>query len=141
MITFVLGPSGSGKTRWLIEQANAEKKRGNGNIAFIDSDDSHIFSLDHGVRLINAADYGISNVDQFYGFVSGIVSRDYDLEKIYVDGIYEIVNVYDGLEVIVDKLSRVTDSNNVEILIGLDKKKEDLPKRENVKVVELSEEK
>ena len=115
MITFVLGPSGSGKTRWLIEQANAEKNQGNGNIAFIDSDESHIFSLDHGVRLINAADYDINNLDRFYGFVSGIISRDFDLEKIYIDGIYEIVDVNTGLEDLAKALNQVSAENNVEL--------------------------
>ena len=38
MIYLVLGPSGSGKTKWLIDQANDEKGKGNTNIVFVDSD-------------------------------------------------------------------------------------------------------
>lgn len=91
MIKFVLGPKGSGKTKWLIDGANLDKKEGHGNIVFVDTDDSHIFSLDHSVRLVNANDFGISTPDEFYAFLCGIVSRDFDIEKIYVDGIYEIL--------------------------------------------------
>ena len=39
MLNFVLGPSGSGKTKWLIDKANEEVRKGNGNIIFIDTDD------------------------------------------------------------------------------------------------------
>ena len=92
MVKFVLGPSGSGKTIWLIERANKEKREGNGNIVFIDTDDSHIFSLDHNVRLINASVFNVKNSDNLYGFLAGIISRDYDIEKIYIDGIYEIID-------------------------------------------------
>ena len=35
MLNFVLGPSGSGKTKWLIDKANEEVRKGNGNIIFI----------------------------------------------------------------------------------------------------------
>ncbi len=62
MLNFVLGPSGSGKTKWLIDKANEEVRNGNGNIIFIDTDDSHIFSLDHSVRLTNAKEYGIESL-------------------------------------------------------------------------------
>ena len=41
----MLGAKGSGKTKWLMDKANEEMKRGNGNIIFIDVDDNHIFSL------------------------------------------------------------------------------------------------
>lgn len=93
MLNFVLGPSGSGKTKWLIDKANEEVRKGNGNIIFIDTDDSHIFSLDHSVRLTNAKEYGIVNLDKLFGFIFGIVSRDYDVEKIYIDGIYSIIDL------------------------------------------------
>lgn len=138
MITFVLGPSGSGKTNWLIQQANADKKSGNGNIAFIDSDDSHIFSLDHGVRLINAKDFGIKNQDMFYGFLSGIISRDYDLQKIYVDGIYEIVDITNALEKLTAALIELSKRNNVELFLGLNLEKSAVPMNEDVKVVEIA---
>ena len=54
MIKYILGSKGSGKTRWLIDNANDDMKKGDGNIAFVEVDDDHIFSLDYNVRLINA---------------------------------------------------------------------------------------
>lgn len=128
MITLILGKSGSGKTKHLIENANSEKARGNGNIVFIDTDDSHIFTLDYAVRLINAKNFHIDNVEALYGFIAGIVSRDYDIEKIFLDGIYEIIDFSDSdLKKLVEKLNVLTRDNDLEILLGLDKLKEELP--------------
>ena len=139
MLTVILGPSGSGKTRWLIEQANNELSSGNGNIAFIDSDDSHIFSLDHAVRLINAKEYNISTINSLYGFLAGIVSRDFDLQKIYVDGIYSIIDLNTDLSELFSSLHDLSSKHQVDILIGLDLEKEDLPKDIELEIVELSE--
>lgn len=129
MVNLILGKSGSGKTKHLIDNANEEKSRGNGNIVFIATDDSHIFSLDYAVRLINAKNFNIENVDNLYGFIAGIVSRDYDIEKIYLDGIYEIIDLdNDNLKELIDKFNRLCKESEVEIFIGLDLEEDKLPK-------------
>ncbi|MEB3429527.1 hypothetical protein VLK81_05800 [Citroniella saccharovorans] len=127
MIKFVLGPKGSGKTKWLIDGANLDKKEGHGNIVFVDTDDSHIFSLDHSVRLVNANDFGISTPDEFYAFLCGIVSRDFDIEKIYVDGIYEILEfTNEELSRFEERLLGISEKYEVTFLIGLNKSSEEL---------------
>lgn len=128
MISLILGKSGSGKTKVLIENANEEKARGNGNIVFIDTDDTHIFTLDYAIRLINAKKFNITNVDSLYGFIAGIVSRDYDIEKIYIDGIYQIVEFSnEELSDLVKRLNELSKINQIEILMGLDKEEGELP--------------
>lgn len=128
MVTLILGKSGSGKTRLLIEDANKEKARGNGNIVFIDTDDKHIFTLDYTVRLINAKNFGIDSIESLYGFVAGIVSRDYDIEKVYLDGLYHLVEFdNEGIQKLVSRFNELSKNSNVEILLGLDKEESDLP--------------
>lgn len=139
MIKFVLGPSGSGKTKWLIDEANRDKKEGTGNIVFIDADDSHIFSLDHAVRLIDASDYKITTIDRLYGFLAGIVSRDHDIEKIYVDGIYEIIDLNaDNLQEMADGIHLLGEETKVEFLIGMNVEREKLPENYRESAIELS---
>ena len=139
MIKLVLGPSGSGKTKWLIDKANDDKRNGNGNIVFIDTDDSHIFSLDYQVRLINANKYHINTVNGFYGFLAGIISRDYDIEKVYVDGIYDIVDFeLPELEILTKDLRVLSEEFGVEFYIGLNKDKSELPEELAKDVVELN---
>nr|WP_276939126.1 hypothetical protein [Helcococcus sueciensis] len=128
MVTLILGKSGSGKTRLLIEDANKEKARGNGNIVFIDTDDKHIFTLDYTVRLINAKNFGIDSIESLYGFVAGIVSRDYDIEKVYLDGLYHLVEFdNEGIQKLVSRFNELSKNSNVEILLGLDQEESDLP--------------
>lgn len=140
MLTFVLGPSGSGKTNWLIQEANEEKRAGNGNIVFVDSDNAQIFSLDHDVRLIDAHEFGVDNLDRFEGFLGGIIASDYDIEKLYLDGIYDLIALDKALPDLIPRLRRLSDRNNVRIYMGLDQKKEDFPPDADIEVVELTQE-
>ena len=139
MVKLVIGPSGSGKTKWLIDEANKEKASGNGNIVFVDTDDSHIYSLDHQVRLINANKYHINSVNGFYGFLAGIISRDYDIQKIYVDGIYDIVDIsVEELGQLSEELIKLSEEFEVEFYIGLNTEKSELPSEMLENSIELS---
>lgn len=121
MVKFIIGPKGSGKTKWLIDRANEEMKKGNGNIVFIDVDDNHIFSLDYSVRLINAMEFNINNIESFYGFLCGIMAMDYDVEKIYIDGIYKVFKLKsEEMEKLKDKLEAIGEKSNIEFYIGSD---------------------
>ena len=128
MVKFILGAKGSGKTKWLIDNANKDMKEGNGNIAFIDVDDEHIFTLDYNVRLINAMEFNILNVESFYGFLCGIMGMDYDLEKIYVDGIYKAMNLeIKDLEYLLMSLDKLSDKYNTDFYINVDYQLKDMP--------------
>ena len=121
MVKFILGRKGAGKTKWLIDNANKDMKEGNGNIAFIDVDDDHIFSLNYNVRLINAMEFNILNVESFYGFLCGLMASDYDLEKIYVDGIYKIMNLeLQDLVYLFDSLKKICKKYDVEFYLNVD---------------------
>ena len=130
MIKFILGAKGSGKTKWLIDHANDDLKSGNGNIAFIDADDDHIFSLDYQIRLINAKDYGLTNIDSLYGFLCGLMAMDFDLEKIYVDSMYKIIDLnQDNILELHEKLSSLEEIKDKKIFINVDCLTEDLPEK------------
>lgn len=139
MIKYILGAKGAGKTRWLIENANEDIKSGNGNIAFVEVDDDHIFSLDYNVRLINATDYRLNNVEAFYGFICGLMAMDYDLEKIYIDGIYKVLPLnIEELEFIKNKLEKVSEIKNKKIYINVDYLLEDMPKSLEDSAIEVT---
>lgn len=128
MVKFILGEKGSGKTKWLIDNANCEMEKGNGNIAFIDVDDDHIFSLNYNVRLINAMEFNIDNIESFYGFLCGTIGMDYDLEKIYVDSIYKKIDLdIDILEDLAKRLNLISEKYNTEFFINVDYLMEDIP--------------
>lgn len=121
MVKFILGKKGAGKTKWLIDEANKEIDSGNGNIAFIDVEDDHIFSLKPNVRLINAKDYGVDTLSGLYGFISGMLAMDYDLEKIYIDSVYKVIPLRaENLEAMKNELERISKKSECEIYINVD---------------------
>lgn len=128
MVKFILGSKGTGKTKWLIDNANKDMKEGNGNIIFIDVDDNHIFSLNYNVRLINAMEFNIVDIDSFYGFLCGIISMDYDIQKIYVDGIYKIMKLTtNDLERLLNILSKINEKYHTEFYINVEYVIDDMP--------------
>ena len=138
MVKFILGAKGIGKTRWLVENANKDMKEGNGNIAFIDVDDDHIFTLNHKVRLINAMEFNILNVESFYGFLCGVVGMDYDLEKVYIDSIYKVIDLKaNDLEKLVKDLTIVGEKFDTKFYINLEQSIEEIPKNLKVNCIEL----
>lgn len=138
MINLVLGEQGVGKTKYLVEEANKEKEKGNNNIVFVDTDDSQINTLDHKVRLINAKSYKVSNIDGLLGFVGGILARDYDIGKIYLDGIYDIIDINkDNIEELSQRLKDLSEYSKSDIYLGLDWTREDVPSSLDAEVIEL----
>ncbi len=41
--------------------------------------------------MADTSEFEIKSYDEFLGFISGIISRDFDITNIFVDGIFEIV--------------------------------------------------
>ncbi|MFY9214077.1 MAG: hypothetical protein ACOXZT_08225 [Tissierellaceae bacterium] len=138
MCKFILGEKGAGKTKWLIDNANKDMKEGNGNIAFIDVDDDHIFTLNYNVRLINAMEFNIDSVESFYGFLCGTIGMDYDLEKIYVDSIYKVINLsIDDLKDLLDRLTLIKEKYGTQFYINVDYRLKDMPDELKEHCIEL----
>ncbi len=138
MVKFILGEKGVGKTKWLVENANKDMNDGNENIVFIDVDDDHIFTLDSKVRLINAMEFNISNVESFYGFLCGMLGMNYDLEKVYVDSIYKEIELsIEDLESLYEKLNIIGKKFNTKFFINLENTFKDMPEHIREASIEL----
>ena len=138
MVKFILGLKGSGKTKWLIDRANEDMRDGNGNVIFVDVDDNHIFSLSYTVRLINAMEFNIRNLESFYGFLCGIIGRDYDVEKIYVDSIYKVMPLeIPDLEKLKENLDIISERFGTDFYINVEYSLEDMPENLKDNCIEL----
>ena len=91
MIQLFFNQRGAGKSKNLVKLANEEIEQSKGSIIFIDDDNKRMLQLNKKVRLIPMDNYCINSYDQFYGFLQGIISRDYDVESIYIDSIANIL--------------------------------------------------
>lgn len=128
MVKILAGKEGSGKTKHLIRMANEQVKTTHGNIVYLDSDKRHIYDLKHEVRFLNMEEFPIDKAEEFVGFLCGIISNDYDIQSIFVDGLYNMVemNEIEALRCI-EKLEVIAKKFEIEFRIGMNYKGEDIP--------------
>jgi hypothetical protein len=137
MVQLVVGKKGKGKTKIVLEMVNKEITIASGNIVYLDKGNDHMYELNNKVRLINVKDYGVSNPDEFVGFIRGIVSQDHDLEQMYFDGFLKIscLEGSDRLEEVVNKLEEISDTYGFKIVASLSFDESELPESLKSKVV------
>ncbi len=108
MVKLISGSMGSGKTKTLIKLANETSVKSAGHTIFIDDDKRHMYDLKHDVRFVCMQDFPIKTVDEFVGFVCGILSNDYDIEHIYIDGLCKVMDcIVSELPEFVHKLEEI----------------------------------
>lgn len=128
MIKIIYGEKGTGKTKQMVDGANASVTECKGSIVYIDKDSNRMHDLAREIRLVDASHFGIADQKSFVAFVKGMIAANYDVERIYIDGLYKIVcsdlanmaEVYDGLEQIAEDFS-------VDFIITASCAKENLP--------------
>jgi len=120
MINVIIGEKGTGKTAKLIDAVHSAEQAATGSVVFVNKGKRHVLDLSHKVRLVDTEEYDVTSYDEFYGFICGILSQNYDIAHIFVDSITKIVNDdMVALEKFLDKVSLVADQNNAEIQIIL----------------------
>lgn len=132
MIQLVAGERGKGKTKSLIQMANDTAKTCRGHVIYIDDDKRHIFDLNHKIRFVESNEFPIENLDAFFGFVCGILSEDFDIEHIFIDGLLKVAHISEEMSaLLVDKLRELSEKFNICIVISISCKTDILP--ENLK--------
>lgn len=130
MVNLICGRVGSGKTKRLIKLANEAVKKTKGDIVYIQENNKHITDLRHEIRLINAMEYDINNIDTFHGFLCGIISEDYDIEKVYIDGIYKMIDIkenYEKLQELINKIEKLGNKHDIQFTLTLSRSPEEVP--------------
>lgn len=120
MLKVIFGSKGEGKTKRIIALANEGVEQAKGNIIYIDDDSRYMFDIKHQIRFIDASEYTIDSPKMFYGFISGLIAQDYDLEKIYIDGFLKIVCYdLDKLEEFFSHMEQLIEKFGVDIIISV----------------------
>ncbi|MGL5378884.1 hypothetical protein [Clostridium sp.] len=92
MIQVFCASRGSGKTKRLIDLANGNLVTSKGDAVYIDDDARPMMHLQRDIRFIATNDLGVKDCRSFYGLLCGLISQNYDIENIYIDGLSNIVN-------------------------------------------------
>ncbi len=128
MVQLIVGEKGKGKTKELLDKVNKEVKEASGTFVYLDKSRKHMYELNNKVRLIDMSEYDIQNSSEFLGFISGVVSQDNDLEKMFLDSFLKISKAEDGeLGEVLERLDTMGKKYGVSFIVSLSKNKEDLP--------------
>jgi len=120
VVSLIVGQKGKGKTKELLDRVNADVKNVSGNIVYLDKDTAHMYELNNKIRLINVSEFDISNSDQFYGFVAGIISQNHDIQEIFIDSYAKISQQVDkDITENVEKLAALSDKYKVDMVLSV----------------------
>ena len=122
MIELLIGKKGTGKTKALIENVNNAAMVVTGNVVFV-SDDTRrsMHDIKSKVRMADTKDFELKSYSEFLGFICGIISRDYDITNIFIDGIFKIIgsDSLDGFEEFLSRLETISQNLNISFVISV----------------------
>ncbi len=93
MVKLIASREGTGKTKRIIDMANERLSNTTGNVVFIDDDKKHIYQLKHDMRFISMDEYPIHTHDEFVGFVCGVISNNFDIRDVFIDGLGKVMDM------------------------------------------------
>ena len=131
MIDIIAGSKGKGKTKILLERVNEDIKVTHGTLVYLDKNNKQMYKLSNQIRLIVVPEFDIIDTDMFIGFISGILSQDHDLDKIYLDSFLTIAFIENTkeLDAAIEKLEKISDKFDVDFVISASIDKSELPER------------
>jgi hypothetical protein len=117
-----------GKTKVLVETANKLVEKENGDVVFIDDSNQLMYDLKHDIRFINLSDFPQMSQEAFLGFIYGIMSQDYDIEGIFIDGLnYILKKNADELKTLFAALKPVSEKHGLDFYITINGKSGEAP--------------
>lgn len=128
MIKVIYGKKGSGKTKSMIDSANRLASTSNGYVVFIDDSNQLMYDLRHEIRFVNVSEFPVSAPEAFLGFVCGIVSANYDVDGIFIDGLTYIVKKdVNGLKWFFDEIRKIAEKYNIKFFISINGDNDTMP--------------
>lgn len=129
MIQILAGAKGEGKTKKLLQMANDASKVAKGNVVFIDDDSRHMYDLHYNIRFVETSKFVMWDQKVFFGFLCGILSQDSDIEKIFIDGLGNIVKDIDNDSMVefVHELEKTSADENVDFIMIISSPADTLP--------------
>lgn len=128
MYKLIAGKEGCGKTKKIIDMANEQLKNSNGSVVFIDDNKHHMYDLKHDLRFISMDEFPVKTSDEFFGFLCGLISNNYDIQTVYIDGIQKMTNItLDDFSHFVKKTDQMASKYDIDFVYTLNHDAEKLP--------------
>ena len=91
MIHVIMGLKGSGKTKKLIDAIHEAVAHADGDVVCIEYGKKLTYDVNYRVRLVDAKEYGIHNLDMLKGFLSGLHAGNFDITHVFIDNLYKTI--------------------------------------------------
>jgi len=121
MLQLLIGKKGTGKTKVLLESVNKAAGEAHGNVIFISNNTGkNMYDINTKVRMADTSEFAIDTWSEFLGFIGGIISSNFDITNIYVDGTLKIVNnSIDGFEQFLNDVDEIGKKFNIDIMLSV----------------------
>ncbi len=121
MVKLLIGHKGSGKTKQMIDLANQSLEQRDGSIVFINKNNRLMLDLKYRIRVVSMEEYPhITNIDEYIGFVYGIISSDHDIQMIFIDSILKHADVkIEHLEEFLGRLSKISEMYGPDFVVSI----------------------
>lgn len=120
MIQVFCGKRGSGKTKALIEMANCKVTESNGHIIYMVDDKRPLLQLDKAIRFVDTSEFDLKQGKSLYAFLCGMISEDYDIDNVFIDGLFNIVDLGgEDAAHLFSLLETISSKNNIDFYINV----------------------
>ncbi|MBE7045348.1 MAG: twitching motility protein PilT [Ruminococcaceae bacterium] len=129
MVELLIGKKGTGKTKVLIENVNAAAAVASGNVVFISKDSSrNMYDIKSQIRMVDTKDFAITSWEEFLGFLCGVISGNFDITHIFIDGILKIVDdKLEGFEQFLQNVEELSAKFSISFVMSVSIDKDEAP--------------
>ena len=112
----------------MVEMANQSLDAVNGSVVFINKNQRLMYDLKYRIRVVCMEDFEqITNVDEYIGFLYGIVSQDNDIEIIFIDSILKHADIkIENLEDFLARIDAISKEYGMDFVVSLSADREEL---------------
>ena len=128
MISIIYGAKGTGKTKKIIDSANQSVLDEKGIVVFVTDTTRYTRDVKQPIRFTSVKDLAITTEDGLVGFVQGMLEANYDLSRVYIDGVGRILDKKPAeLGSFFARLDAIAQKSDVTFVITVSADKADLP--------------
>jgi len=112
----------------MVDMANDSMGTTDGSIVFINKNHRLMYDLTYRIRIFCMEEYeGITNSDEYIGFIYGIISSDHDIKKIFIDSILKHADFkLSDLPEFLERLGRISKAYGPDFIVSISADKEEM---------------
>jgi thymidine kinase len=128
MIKIIYGSKGTGKTKQIIDMANEVLEKTSGYLVFLADTNRYVREIKYAIRFLNTKETCISGEESLIGFIKGLISANYDIKEIFIDGAARMLGVdIPSMGSFISRLDAIAKEFGTEFVLTVSCDKEELP--------------